>query len=75
MKMIDGVASIVHSDEKGINVEIEHRELVMCKHCKHYKPSDVARRWMCYRKDVDGMPVCYDFLPDDWCRYAERKEE
>lgn len=48
--------------------------LIRCKDCKYYKQSDVVDRKMCCRKDVDGMPVCYDFLPDDWCKYGERKE-
>ena len=46
--------------------------VVRCKECKHYKRSNVADRKMCFRKDADGMPVCYDFLPDDWCKYGER---
>lgn len=49
--------------------------VIRCKDCKHYKQSDVADRKMCCRKDVDGKPACYDFLPDDWCKYGERKEE
>lgn len=49
-------------------------EVVRCEDCKHYKQSNVADRKMCCRKDVDGTPVCYDFLPDDWCKYGERKE-
>lgn len=53
----------------------EPEAVVRCRNCKHYKPSDVAKRWMCFRKDVDGIPVCYDFLPNDFCSYGERKEE
>lgn len=49
-------------------------DIVICKDCKHYKPSEVARRKMCFRKDASGFPVCYDFLPNDWCKYGERKE-
>lgn len=50
-------------------------ELIRCKDCKHYKQSAVADRKMCFRKDVDGVEVCYDFLPYDSCTYGERKDE
>lgn len=50
-------------------------EFVLCKDCKYYKQSAVADRKMCFRKDVDGMEVCYDFQPYDSCTYGERKDE
>lgn len=61
--------------EKAIDEmpSIDAVPVVRCRNCKHYKPSDVAKRRMCFRKDDDGMPVCYDFLPDDWCKYGEMK--
>lgn len=49
-------------------------DTVLCKDCKYYKQSAVADRKMCFRKDVDGVEVCYDFLPHDSCTYGERKE-
>lgn len=49
-------------------------EVVRCKDCKHYKRSKIDKnRKMCFRKDVDGWPVCYDFYPTDFCSYGERK--
>lgn len=51
------------------------KDTVLCKDCKHYKQSAVANRKMCFRKDVDGIEVCYDFLPHDSCTYGERKDE
>lgn len=51
------------------------KDTVLCKDCKHYKQSAVADRKMCFRKDVDGIEVCYDFLPYDSCTYGERKDE
>lgn len=51
------------------------RDTVLCRDCKHYKQSAVADRKMCFRKDVDGVEVCYDFLPYDSCTYGERKGE
>lgn len=54
---------------------IDAVEVVRCENCKHYKPSTVVSRKMCFRKDVDGVQVCYDFKPDDFCRYGERKED
>lgn len=60
--------------EEAVRNQPSAQPVVRCRNCKHYKESDVADRKMCCRKDVDGMPVCYDFLPDDWCKYGERKE-
>ena len=48
---------------------------VLCKDCKHYKQSAVTDRKMCFRKDADGVQVCYDFLPYDSCTYGERRED
>lgn len=51
-------------------------EAVRCKDCKHYKPSEADQnRKMCWRKDVDGWFVCYDFYPTDYCSYGERRED
>ena len=49
--------------------------VVRCKDCKHYKKSEVAERYMCFRKDVEGWPVCYDFMPTDFCKYGERRTD
>lgn len=51
------------------------KDTVLCRDCKHYKQSAVADRKMCFRKDVDGVEVCYDFQPYDSCTYGERKDE
>lgn len=48
-------------------------EVVRCKDCKYYKKSEASNRMMCCRNDVDGWPVCYDFNPDDFCSYGERR--
>lgn len=54
---------------------VKAEPIVRCKDCKYYKQSAVANRKMCFRKDVDGVEVCYDFLPYDSCSYAKRKDE
>ena len=51
------------------------REVVRCKDCVHYQPSLFGERKMCFRKDVDGVQICYDFSPDDYCSYGERRED
>lgn len=51
------------------------KDTVLCKDCMNYKQSAVADRKMCFRKDVDGIEVCYDFLPYDSCTYGKRKDE
>lgn len=53
---------------------VEAVEVVRCNDCEHYKPSEAdPNRKVCWRKDVDGLPVCYDFYPTDFCSYGERK--
>ena len=54
---------------------IDAVEVVRCKDCKYYKPSAVASRNMCFRKDVDRTQVCYDFQPGDFCSYGERRTD
>lgn len=50
-------------------------EVVRCENCKHYKKSEVSDRMMCWRKDVDGQPICYDFNPYDFCSYGKRRTD
>lgn len=50
-------------------------EVIRCENCKHYKKSEVSDRMMCWRKDVDGQPVCYDFNPNDFCSYGKRRTD
>lgn len=50
-------------------------EIIRCKDCKYYKKSEASDRMMCWRNDVDGYPVCYDFNPDDFCSYGERRSD
>lgn len=49
--------------------------MVRCEVCKYYKQSEVnPNRKMCFRKDVDGWLVCYDFYPTDYCSYGEKRK-
>ena len=52
---------------------IDAEPVVRCKDCIYYQPSLFGERKMCFRKDVDGVQICYDFLPDDYCSYGIRK--
>lgn len=62
MKMIDGVVSIVKTDE--LNVDIEHKELVMCKNCKWLDTHDHrCKAWN------------HGISEEDWCSQGERKED
>ena len=67
-RMPDGFVAITNVDRKGIKVDIETKELVMCKNCKHRDPED--------RKcDCGGMPFDTQIfpVPDDWyCPLGER---
>lgn len=51
-------------------------EVVRCKDCKWYKESKLlATNKFCFRlKDRNGDRVGYNFAPDDFCSYGERKE-
>ena len=50
-------------------VEIEEKELVMCKHCKHRDPEDLKCDCGNIPWDTQVFPV-----PDDWyCPYGEKK--
>lgn len=85
MRLIDATALINRITKKHGLTEIildvddsptiDAVEVVRCKDCKYYKPSAVASRKMCFRKDVDGTQVCYDFQPGDFCSYVERRSE
>lgn len=52
-------------------------EVVRCKDCKWYKESKLlAPNKFCFRlKDRNGDRVGYNFAPDDFCSYGERKDE
>lgn len=61
---------------KGLGSKMDDvTTVVRCKDCEHYKHSAVADRKMCFRKDVDGVQVCYDFQPDDFCSWGEQEDE
>lgn len=69
-KIPDGWLAITHVDRKGIKIDMEMKELVMCKNCKHRDPED--------RKcDCGGMPWNTQAfpVPDDWfCPYGEKED-
>lgn len=67
---IEQIVNRLRNDPKS-----EWVEIVRCKDCKHYKKSEVAEQYMCYRKDVEGWSVCYDFMPTDFCKYGERRTD
>jgi len=74
----DELKRIIPSIKRAIMCEsaIDAVEVVRCKDCEHYKPSEAdPNRKMCWRKDVDGFPVCYDFYPTDFCSYGERRDD
>lgn len=58
-----------------VSPTVDAVEVVRCENCKHFKKSEVSDRMMCWRKDVDGQPVCYDFNPNDFCSYGERRSD
>lgn len=67
-KMLDWLTSPVASGQVS-------GQVVQCKECRFYQQSEAdPSRKMCYRKDVDGWFVCYDFFPTDYCSYGEREK-
>lgn len=58
-----------HCDERGISRSWDEvGELIRCKDCKYY-----------YNTDPESIPtaniICSQMHEDDYCSYAERKEE
>ena len=49
-------------------------KVVRCKDCIYYQSSLFGERKMCFRKDVDGVQICYDFSPDDYCSYGIKEK-
>lgn len=70
---VDGILDAIMNIHECPTVDAV--EVVRCRDCKHYKKSEVSDRMMCWRKDVDGQPVCYDFYPNDFCSYGERRND
>ncbi len=51
--------------------------VVHCKDCKYYRVSTMlAPNKFCFRlkHPVEDRPIGYNFAPDDFCSYGERKE-
>ena len=65
---------LIHTSDIDNAPTIDAVDVIKCKDCKYYKPSAVASRKMCFRKDVDGVQVCCDFQPDDFCSHGERRK-
>ena len=80
MKIPDGQVLIFH-DNHGQKVDVEVKELVLCKNCKH-RPTETDDEDMEYEFPDEKCPCqcedCwYSWMPkDDWfCAEGERKEE
>lgn len=71
-KIPDGWVAITHSDRKGIKIDIETKELVMCRSCKNWIPG--------YITDSDDFipPKCGKYQQmvghssDDYCSLTEK---
>lgn len=53
-------------------------EVVRCKDCKWYQESEIlAPNKFCFRlkHPVEDRQIGYNFSPDDFCSYGERKEK
>ena len=72
-KIPDGWVAITHIDRKGIKIDIETKELVMCKSCKNWVHG--------YITDHDDFipPKCGKYqqmvghYSDDYCSLAEKE--
>ncbi|MGN0553201.1 MAG: hypothetical protein ACI4I1_07450 [Oscillospiraceae bacterium] len=51
--------------------------VIRCRDCKWYKESKLlAPNKFCFRlKDRNGDPIGYNFAPDEFCSFGERKGE
>lgn len=80
-KLPDGIVGIFTIGNKGASVNVETKELIKCKNCKHYIVEDV---WT----EVDGIPIlaanqvatCKRWArgcmtePEGYCFMGERKD-
>lgn len=70
----DGISAVIKELETIPTTDVA--EVVRCKDCKWYKESKLlAPNKFCFRlKDRNGDPIGYNFSPDEFCSYGERKE-
>lgn len=73
--VIDEIKDLSLEEAEPILEEHNFVKVTRCKDCVHYQPSLFGEKKMCFRKDVDGVQICYDFSPDDYCSYGERRED
>lgn len=74
MRIPDGYISILHSNDKGTEATVEQRELVLCKHCRHYE-ADFGNDWgMCCHPDWSTRTLGFEVSEDGFCHRAERRE-
>lgn len=61
-KLPDGWVAITHVDRKGISIDMETKELITCKSCKH------DRNGYCLQLDIKTTP--------DWfCADGEKEDD
>lgn len=69
MKLPDGWVLIAHMDAKAIKVDVEKRELVMCRNCKHYETEAIGI----------GIGWCNELaIAQDgefWCKKGEKRSD
>lgn len=79
MKLPSGWVCLPHVDRKGLKIEVDLKELILCKDCKYFEYDSVAK--------VDGVPliVAHEICSrwgkgcktkeDGWCFMAEPYKE
>lgn len=52
---------------------LEQPEIIRCEECRHYRTCEIFGKkiTLCKRREYDALSV----EPDDFCSYAERKEQ
>ena len=71
---LKNVIEWLKTDFDIIKTDVE--PVVRCKDCKWYKESKLlAPNKFCFRlKDINGIPIGYNFSPNEFCSFGERKE-
>lgn len=82
MKLPDGWVAIVHADAKATKIDMETRELVMCRNCKYFTVKDW---WAKFGKvpvlGACDVPTCEKWgggcytKPDGYCHLGERRDD
>lgn len=72
MKLPSGIITFFRRNPESNEVELEIKELILCKDCKFHYYHKLLKQDYC---DIPANIQFGEVDPDGWCYLAERKEE